>query len=52
MSTETGNSIRLRRRRVLNEKGLSPELDAITGLLPTDIDAENEYREHLECKHR
>lgn len=31
---------------------MSAELDAITGLLPADLDAEQAYRDHLAEKHR
>lgn len=27
--------------------GVSAELDAITGLLPSDVDVESEYRQHV-----
>jgi hypothetical protein len=36
----------LRRMRALDEKAPRPELDAITGLVPPDIDAEAEFRHH------
>ena len=42
----------LRRLRDLGEHGPSAELDAITGLLPEDLDAEQAYRQHLADKHR
>jgi hypothetical protein len=42
----------LRRMRALEEQALSPELDFITGLVPADVDAENEHRRHIENKHR
>jgi hypothetical protein len=42
----------LRRMRALEEQEPSPELDFLTGLVPADIDAENEYRRHVENKHR
>ena len=41
----------LRRMRALAEQTPSPELDFITGLVPGDIDAEDEHRRHLENKH-
>lgn len=42
----------LRRLRALERHTPSAELDAITGLLPADLDAEQAYREHLVEKHR
>lgn len=41
----------LRRMRSAQEEGLSPELEAITGLVPPEVDAEEEYRRHLAGKH-
>ena len=41
----------LRRMRALENAELSPELDSITGLAPSDVDAETEYRQHLREKH-
>ena len=41
----------LRRMRALAEQIPSPELDFITGLVPSDIDAEDEHRRYLENKH-
>ncbi|MCG6658053.1 hypothetical protein HOP52_09830 [Halomonas campisalis] len=41
----------LRRLRELERHTPSAELDAITGLLPSDLDAERVYREHLVEKH-
>ena len=41
----------LRRMRALDEQAPSAELDAITGLIPADVDAEKEYRRHLLEKH-
>lgn len=41
----------LRRMRALERQTPSPEVDAITGLLPSDVDAEEEYRRHLSSKH-
>ena len=41
----------LRRMRALEEQEPSPELDFLTGLVPADVDAENEYRRHVENKH-
>lgn len=42
----------LRRLRALERHTPSAELDAITGLLPADLDAEQAYRDHLVDKHR
>lgn len=42
----------LRRLRALEQHTPSAELDAITGLLPPDLDAEQAYRDHLSDKHR
>ncbi|WP_018952315.1 MULTISPECIES: DUF6364 family protein [unclassified Thioalkalivibrio] len=42
----------LRRLRALERHAPSAELDAITGLLPPDLDAEQAYRDHLLEKHR
>ena len=42
----------LRHLRALELHTPSAELDAITGLLPADIDLEQAYREHLVEKHR
>lgn len=42
----------LRRMRALGDAEPSPELDFITGLVPSDVDAETEYRHHLHEKHR
>ena len=42
----------LRRMESSAHRQPSPELDAITGLVPPDIDAEEAYRRHLEDKHR
>lgn len=36
----------LRRLRALEEYSSSPELDAITGVIPADVDAEAVFREH------
>lgn len=41
----------LRRMRSVDERSLSPELDAITGLVPREINAEEEYGRHLLEKH-
>lgn len=41
----------LRRMRTLEVEQLSPELDAITGLVPSDIDTESVYKDHLSQKH-
>jgi hypothetical protein len=41
----------LRRMEALERHTPSPELDAITGLVPPDIDVEEDYRRHLLDKH-
>lgn len=41
----------LRRMRALEQRSPAPELEAITGLVPHDIDAEAEYRRHVQDKH-
>jgi len=41
----------LRRMRALEQQTPSPELDFITGLVPADVDAEDEHRRHVEIKH-
>ena len=41
----------LRRMRELESYSPSPALEAITGLVPTDIDAREEYRAHQLSKH-
>lgn len=41
----------LRRMRALQSAEPSPELDFITGLVPSDVDAEIEYRHYLHEKH-
>ena len=41
----------LRRLRAVTAGERSPELDAITGLVPADVDAEEEYRRHEQHKH-
>lgn len=41
----------LRHLRALEGHQPSPELEAITGLLPPDLDAEQAYRDHLIEKH-
>ena len=42
----------LRRLRAFERYRPSAELDAIAGLLPPDLDAEQAYREHLFDTHR
>lgn len=42
----------LRHLRAIERHTPSAELDAITGLLPPDLDLEQAYREHLVEKHR
>lgn len=41
----------LRRMRELEHYSPSPALEAISGLVPSDVDAEEEYRRHLQQKH-
>ncbi|HET7371015.1 MAG TPA: DUF6364 family protein [Gammaproteobacteria bacterium] len=41
----------LRRMRTLERRSPSPELEAVTGLVPRDVDAEGEHRRHLHEKH-
>jgi hypothetical protein len=41
----------LRRMRAADERSPSPELEAITGLVPENVDAEAEYRRHIWEKH-
>lgn len=41
----------LRRMQALERLTPSPELEAITGILPSDFDAEEDYRRHLLEKH-
>lgn len=41
----------LRRIRALEKRSPAPELDAITGLLPSEMEAEDEYRTHIIEKH-
>ncbi|MGC3873498.1 DUF6364 family protein [Halomonas sp. GXIMD04776] len=41
----------LRRMRALESSVPSPELDFITGLVPSDVDVEAEYRQHRQEKH-
>jgi len=41
----------LRRMRALEEQTSSPELDFVTGLVPPEVDGEEEYRRHLSDKH-
>ena len=42
----------LRRMRVAQPEELLPDIDFITGLIPTDSDAMASYRAHLKGKHR
>lgn len=42
----------LRRLRALERHTPSAELDAITGLIPPELDAEQAYHDHLLEKHR
>lgn len=42
----------LRHMRELEERTPSAELDPITGLVPTEVDVEEEYRRHALEKHR
>ena len=41
----------LRHMRMLEQHSPSPALEAITGLIPSDVDVREEYREHLLQKH-
>lgn len=41
----------LRRMRAIDDKAPAPELDAITGLVPADVDAEAELHRHRLQKH-
>ncbi|MGH8225213.1 MAG: DUF6364 family protein [Gammaproteobacteria bacterium] len=41
----------VRRIRALENNAPSPELDAISGLIPSSVDAESEYRRHVRNKH-
>ena len=40
----------LKHLRDLEQHSPSPALEAITGLVPSDVDVREEYRRHLECK--
>ena len=42
----------LRRMRALEQRIPSSELAAVSGLVPSDVDAQKEYRRHLRDKHR
>ncbi|WP_019612421.1 DUF6364 family protein [Thioalkalivibrio sp. AKL7] len=42
----------LRRLRALERHAPSAELEAITGLIPADVDAEQAYHDHLRDKHQ
>jgi hypothetical protein len=41
----------LRRMRTLDDKAPAPELDAIIGLVPADVDARTELHQHRLRKH-
>ena len=41
----------LRHLRAQEQQVLSPELDAITGVVPPEVDIEGEYRSHVMRKH-
>lgn len=41
----------LRFMHSLEKRPLAPELEAIVGLVPPDVDAEGEYREHAGRRH-
>lgn len=41
----------LRRMRSLEQRSPAPEIAAITGLVPSDVDAEDEYERHLRDKY-
>lgn len=42
----------LRRLRALERQTPSAEVEAITGLIPPDVDVEHVYQDHLAGKHR
>ncbi|MDZ7841674.1 MAG: DUF6364 family protein [Gammaproteobacteria bacterium] len=42
----------LRRMRALEQRIPSPDLESITGLVPSHVGAEDEHRRHLRDKHR
>jgi len=42
----------LRRMRSRQPQALSAEVEFLTALAPADVDAQAEYRRHLESKHR
>lgn len=42
----------LRRMRAMEEEALAPDIEAISGLIPSDIDAKAEMFEHRAVKHR
>jgi len=41
----------LRYMHSLEQRPLAPELEAIAGLVPGDVDAETEYRAHIQSRH-
>jgi hypothetical protein len=41
----------LRHIQALEQRPLAPELEAILGLVPGDVDAEAEYRRHIQSRH-
>jgi NRPS condensation-like uncharacterized protein len=41
----------LRRMRALQDSELSPEVEAMSGLVPEGVDVEAEYRRHVVAKH-
>ena len=41
----------LRRMRALEERTPSLQVESITGIIPADIDVEEEYRRHTQDKH-
>ncbi len=41
----------LRRLQAVQRTGLHPEVEAISGLVPSDVNARSEYHEHLLRRH-
>jgi len=41
----------LRRLQAVQRTALHPEVEAISGLVPSDVDARSEYHEHLLRRH-
>ena len=44
------HALKLLRR--LEQSTIHPDVEAISGIIPADVDAESEYRDHLLRKHR